>query len=51
MHGNVVTSKGDTLMYVVLRKAEKHVLYGKLAGTLECITLQPRCRINQGHYT
>jgi len=26
-------------MYVVLSKAEKHILCGKLAGTTECITL------------
>jgi hypothetical protein len=25
-------------MYVALRKAEKHVLYGELVGTTECIT-------------
>ena len=39
MHDNVVISKEDILKYVVLSKAEKHVLYGKLAGSLERITL------------
>jgi hypothetical protein len=39
MTGNVVTSEIDALMYVVLSKAEKHVPYGQLVGTTECITL------------
>jgi len=39
MHDNVVISKEDILMYAVLSKAEKHVLYGKLAGSLEHRTL------------
>jgi len=26
-------------MYVVLSKAEKHLPYGELAGTTECVTL------------
>jgi hypothetical protein len=33
MTGNVIISKVDTLMYVVLSKAEKYVPYGELAGT------------------
>jgi len=37
-------------MYVVVNKAEKHASYGKLVGTKECITLQPRCRTNRGRY-
>jgi len=32
-------SEVDVQMYVVLRKAEKHVPYGELVGTTECITL------------
>jgi hypothetical protein len=39
MIDHVVISEVDTLMYVVLSKAEKHVLYGKLFGTTECVTL------------
>jgi hypothetical protein len=31
--GNIVTFKVHDLMYVILSKAEKHVLYGKLVGT------------------
>jgi hypothetical protein len=30
MTGNVITSKVDTLIYVALSKAEKHVPYGVL---------------------
>jgi hypothetical protein len=39
MPGNVVTSDVDCLEYVVLSKAEKHVPYGQLVGTTECVTL------------
>ena len=39
MHDYVVISKEDVRMYVVLSKAQKHVLYGKLAGNLERIML------------
>ena len=39
MIGNVVISEVDGLTYVALRKIEKHVLYGKLVRTTECITL------------
>jgi len=35
---------------VVLSKEEKHVLYRKLVGVIECITLYPRCCTNRGHY-
>ena len=34
---NVVTSKVDALMYVILITAEKHVPYEELVGTRECI--------------
>ena len=33
MTGNVIIAKVDTVMYVVLRKAEKYVPYGELVGT------------------
>jgi hypothetical protein len=39
MIGNVVVCYVNALMYVVLSKAEKHVPYGELVGTTECITL------------
>jgi hypothetical protein len=39
MTGNVVISEVVALMYVVLSKAEKHVHYGELVGSTECITL------------
>ena len=39
MTGNDVTSQVDFLMYVVLSKAEKHVPYGELISTTECIML------------
>jgi hypothetical protein len=39
MIGNVVISEVDALMDVVLSKAAKHVPYGELVGTRECITL------------
>jgi hypothetical protein len=39
MIGNVVISEVDCLMYVALRKTEKHVPYGELFGTTECIAL------------
>ena len=35
----VVISEIDVLTYVVLSKAEKHVPYGELVGTTECIKL------------
>jgi len=44
-----VTSVVD-VMYVVLSEAEKHVPYGELVGTTECMTLYPRCRANRGRY-
>jgi hypothetical protein len=50
MIGNVVISKVDALTYVVLSEVEKHVPYGELVGTRECLMLYPRCRTNQGHY-
>ena len=38
--GNIVISKVDALMYVILSMAEKHVLYGELVGTTECVMLR-----------
>jgi len=38
MNDNVVLSEVHALTYVVQSKAEKHVPYGKLVGTAECIT-------------
>jgi len=48
--GNVFIFEVDAVMYVTLRKAEKHVLYGELVGTTECITLYTRRRTNRGRY-
>ena len=39
MIDNVVISKVDVLMYVILSKAEKHMPYGESVGTIECIML------------
>jgi hypothetical protein len=39
MTGNVVISETDTLMNVVLSKAEKHVPYGELVETTVCMML------------
>jgi hypothetical protein len=39
MTGNVIMSKADALMYVILSNAGKYVPYGELVGTTECITL------------
>jgi len=36
---NVVMSEVGSLMYVGLSKAEKHMPYGELVSTTECITL------------
>jgi len=47
MIDNVVISEVDARMYVVLSKAKKHVPYGELVCTSECIILQPRCRTNR----
>jgi len=48
MTGNVVVSQVDTLMYVLLGRAEKHVPGGgELVVTTECVTLYPRCRYNR----
>jgi hypothetical protein len=35
MTGHVI-SEADALMYIILRKAEKHMAYGELIGTKEC---------------
>jgi len=37
-------------VYVVLSKAEKHVRYGELVGTTECVSVQTSCLTNWGHY-
>jgi hypothetical protein len=37
--GNVVMSKVDSFMYVVLSKAENHIPHWELVGTTECIML------------
>ena len=37
--GNVVKCAVDTLMYVVLSKAQTHLHYGELVGTIEYMTL------------
>jgi hypothetical protein len=39
MNGTVVISDVDALTYVVLSRAERHVPYGELGGTTECVTL------------
>ena len=39
MIGNVVISEVDAVMYVVLSKAGKHLPYGDLVGTTECLSL------------
>ena len=38
MISNVVVSDVNALMYVILSQAEKHVPYGELVGTTECLT-------------
>lgn len=48
--GHDVITEVDALMYVVLSKAEKHVPYGKLVRTIECIMLQTSCRSIRGCY-
>jgi hypothetical protein len=50
MTANVVIDVVDAFMYVVLSEAEKHVLYGEIIGSLECVTLYSRCRTSRGRY-
>jgi hypothetical protein len=50
MIGNVLISEVDALKYIVLSKVEKHVPYGELVGTIECVTFYPRYRTNRGRY-
>jgi hypothetical protein len=38
MAGNVI-AKVDAFMHLALNKTEKHLPYGELVGTRECITL------------
>jgi hypothetical protein len=37
-------------VYVLLSKAEKHVRYGELFCTTECVSLQMSCCTNRGRY-
>jgi len=39
MAGNVIVFEVDASMRVVIIKAQKHVPYGELVGTTECIML------------
>jgi len=39
MIGNDSIREVDALMYVVLSRVEKHVIYGEFVGTAECVTL------------
>jgi len=48
--GNVVIFEADAVVYVAIRKAEKHVRYEELVGTTECITLCTRSGTNGGRY-
>lgn len=48
--GNVVIFEVDAVMYVALRNAEKHMLYGELVRTTQCITLHTWSRTNRGRY-
>ena len=50
MTGNVAISEVDTCMNVVLSKTEKHVSYGELDGTTQCVSLNTRCRTDRGRY-
>jgi hypothetical protein len=50
MTGNVVISEADVRMYDVLNEVEKHVPYGELVGTTECLTFYSRCRTNRRRY-
>lgn len=45
---NVIMSKVDALMYVVLITAEKHVPYEELVGTRECIMPKLRSHSKRG---
>jgi hypothetical protein len=49
--GNVVINQAVAVMYVVLWKAEKLVLYVHLVGTTECLTLYTRCRKSEVEVT
>jgi hypothetical protein len=50
MIGNGVIPEVDAFKCVILSKAEKHMPYGELVGTTECIMLWPRCCTDQGRY-
>ena len=47
MNGNVVICVADVPMYVVVRKAEKHVPCGESVVLTDSMMLQPRCRANE----
>jgi len=49
MIGNVIL-RVDALIYVMLSKAEKYVLYGELVCATECVRLQTTCCTNQSYY-
>ena len=51
MSATVGVFQVESLTYVVLSRAKKHVPYGESVGTTECITLYPRCRTNRGRYS
>ena len=38
MIGNAIRSEVGAVMCVILSRAEKHLSYGELVGTTECIT-------------
>jgi hypothetical protein len=50
MNGNFVIAGADAFTYVPLSKAEKHVPYGEIVGTTECIYLLMRHRTNHHCY-
>jgi hypothetical protein len=50
MTANVIIAVKDLFMYAILSNTEKHVQYGELIGTTECITLYPSFRTNRGRY-
>jgi hypothetical protein len=49
MTGNVI-AKVDAFMYVALSKTEKHLRYGELVSTRECIELWWIYHTNRGRF-
>jgi len=49
--GNVTIPEVDAFTYVTLSKVEKHVPYGELVGTKECMMSQLQRCTNQGFMT